>query len=216
MVSLVMAVALMLSPVVWDGEEPPSIGELIAEANSYVQSSPSWTPGESSEEDSPALEEDVPDEIVFEAGVLPDAEEGEAVPYALNSTIYYGTISTAVLDLFAGIVGKYPTKDYVAFRSGSNTYDLFVGKIDLTGIFSGSDLLHVVYDATTSYNSGPYLRYNREQLQLAPGNGLVYSNLGDYPALAGVEVGFPYAKAILFGVVVLFLFLLFRWLFGRP
>ena len=153
--------------------------------------------------------------MVSETSLLPDAAAGEAVPFAVNSGIYGGSISTAVLDLFAGIVGKYPAKDYVIFRSGSNTYDLFLGDIDLTGIFTGSDLLHVVYDTTSSYNTGPYLRYNREVLQLTPGNGLVYSNLGDYPALAGVGVGFPYVKAILFGVVLLFLFLLFRWLFGK-
>ena len=57
------------------------------------------------------------------------------------------------------------------------------------------------------------LRYNTEDLGLTPGTSLVYSNLGDYPALP--IQGVPYEKALIFGGVVIFLFLLFRWVFSR-
>ena len=102
---------------------------------------------------------------------------------------------------------------HVAFRSGQYTYDLYIGDISLAGAFSGTQLLHVVYDSASNYNNGPYLRYNTEDLGLTPGTSLVYSNLGDYPALP--IQGVPYEKALIFGGVVIFLFLLFRWVFSR-
>ena len=153
------------------------------------------------------------DVLDFETGVLSDAATGEAVPFALNDSIYSGSISTTILDIFSGIYSKYPSKDYVAFRSGQYTYDLYIGDISLAGAFSGTQLLHVVYDSASSYNNGPYLRYNTEDLGLTPGTSLVYSNLGDYPALP--IQGVPYEKALIFGGVVIFLFLLFRWVFSR-
>ena len=148
-----------------------------------------------------------------EASVLSDAATREAVPFALNDSIYSGSISTTILDIFAGVCAKYPSKDYVAFRSGQYTYDLYIGDISLAGAFSGTQLLHVVYDSASNYNNGPYLRYNTEDLGLTPGTSLVYSNLGDYPALP--IQGVPYEKALIFGGVVIFLFLLFRWVFSR-
>ena len=126
-----------------------------------------------------------------------------------------GTSEPPGLDeiIAAGVCSKYPSKDYVAFRSGQYTYDLYIGDISLAGAFSGTQLLHVVYDSASSYNNGPYLRYNTEDLGLTPGTSLVYSNLGDYPALP--IQGVPYEKALIFGGVVIFLFLLFRWVFSR-
>lgn len=164
--------------------EPPGLDEIIAAANSYVQASPSWTPAEAPEGAGPESDEGGNSDVLdSEAGVLSDAAQSEAVPFALNDSIYSGSISTTILDVFAGVCAKYPSKDYVAFRSGQYTYDLYIGDISLAGAFSGMQLLHVVYDSASSYNNGPYLRYNTEDLGLTPGTSLVYSNLGDYPAL---------------------------------
>lgn len=194
--------------------EPPGLDEIIAAANSYVQASPSWTPAEAPEGAGPESDEGGNSDVLDpEASVLPDAAAGEAVPFALNDSIYSGSISTTILDIFAGVCAKYPSKDYVAFRSGQYTYDLYIGDISLAGAFSGTQLLHVVYDSSSNYNNGPYLRYNTEDLGLTPGMSLVYSNLGDYPALP--IQGVPYEKALIFGGVVIFLFILFRWVFSR-
>ena len=193
--------------------EPPGLDEIIAAANSYVQASPSWTPAEAPEGAGPESDEGGDRDVLdLEASVLPDAATVEAVPFGLNDSIYSGSISTTILDIFSGVCSKYPAKDYVAFRSGQYTYDLYLGDISLAGAFSGSQLLHVVYTALNS-NNGPYLRYNTEDLALTPGTSLVYSNLGDYPALP--IQGVPYEKALIFGGVVIFLFLLFRWVFSR-
>ena len=105
--------------------EPPGLDEIIAAANSYVQASPSWTPAEAPEGAGPESDEGGNSDVLdFETGVLSDAATGEAVPFALNDSIYSGSISTTILDIFSGIYSKYPSKDYVAFRSGQYTYDL--------------------------------------------------------------------------------------------
>lgn len=192
--------------------EPPGLDEIIAAANSYVQASPSWTPAEAPEGAGPESDEGGNSDVLdSETGLLSDAATREAVPFALNDSVYGGSISTTILDIFAGVCAKYPSKDYVAFRSGRYTYDLYIGDISLAGAFSGTQLLHVVYDSNS--DGGPYLRYNTEDLGLTPGTSLVYSNLGDYPALP--IQGVPYEKALIFGGVVIFLFILFRWVFSR-
>ena len=108
--------------------EPPGLDEIIAAANSYVQASPSWTPAEAPEGAGPESDEGGNSDVLDpEASVLPDAATGEAVPFDLNDSVYSGSISTTILDIFAGVCSKYPSKDYVAFRSGQYTYDLYIG-----------------------------------------------------------------------------------------
>ena len=137
--------------------EPPGLDEIIAAANSYVQASPSWTPAEAPEGAGPESDEGGNRDVLdSETGLLSDAATREAVPFALNDSIYSGNISTTILDIFAGVCAKYPSKDYVAFRSGQYTYDLYIGDISLAGAFSGTQLLHVVYDSASNYNNGPY------------------------------------------------------------
>ena len=52
-------VLLLGFPAVWSqsgtGVEPPGLDEIIAAANSYVQASPSWTPGRGSGGAGPSL-----------------------------------------------------------------------------------------------------------------------------------------------------------------
>lgn len=126
--------------------EPPGLDEIISAANSYVQASPSWTPAEAPEGAGPESDEGGNRDVLdSETGLLSDAATREAVPFGLNDSIYSGNISTTILDIFAGVCAKYPSKDYVAFRSGQYTYDLYIGDISLAGAFSGTQLLHVVY-----------------------------------------------------------------------
>ena len=97
--------------------EPPGLDEIIAAANSYVQASPSWTPAEAPEGAGPESDEGGNSDVLDpEASILPDAAQSEAVPFALDDSIYSGSISTTILDIFAGVCAKYPSKDYVAFR----------------------------------------------------------------------------------------------------
>ena len=72
--------------------EPPGLDEIIAAANSYVQASPSWTPAEAPEGAGPESDEGGNSDVLDpEASVLPDAAQSEAVPFALDDSIYYNT-----------------------------------------------------------------------------------------------------------------------------
>lgn len=216
-VSLFLTLSLCFLPVFCFAEDA-GLSDLLDAANDFVQSSPSFpAQGEA------APEIGAPENIVnvgdFDvdtldpaAGLLPDAATYEGLIAPLADSVYYGSISTAVLDFASGIVAKHPTKDYVFFRSGQYSYDIYVGDITFSGSsFSGSDLLHIVYDSQTYNQTGPSISYSTGSLSLTPNSSLLYSNLGDYPSLGGSVPA--YGKALIFAVGILFLFNVLRFVF---
>ena len=149
--------------------------------------------------------------IYLGAGLILQAQGTDMAFYQFPSVT---AMFIAVLVAFCMTKGSINDRFRIFAKGAANEDVLTMLMIYLlAGAFSGTQLLHVVYDSASSYNNGPYLRYNTEDLGLTPGTSLVYSNLGDYPALP--IQGVPYEKALIFGGVVIFLFLLFRWVFSR-
>lgn len=139
--------------------------------------------------------------LVDEEGIL------FAVPYS-DYTPSYG-LGTSNLDIFRGVVYNLPYgQHYVYFRDGQYNYRIAYSRdMELTGHnFYGSDVTVVTYN--TYYTSGgqpTFTTSHQSAFSLSAGDYLVYSDLGDYPALTDRGVK-DYAQTACIGLAVIFLF----------
>lgn len=134
---------------------------------------------------------------------------------AVTGGTYYGSLPTASVEYFRGILAKNPGIPYVAFRS--NQYDTY--------LFYGDGL---EYNGSTFTGSGSFVRYNTQNnaglsygtdtLSLVPGTGFVWTNIegGEQYAQFEAEEQLFTLKTILFSILVGFCFVVFcRILFWR-
>lgn len=129
-----------------------------------------------------------------------DSLNSDIVAYA-SSGVYDGTISSTYVTFFDRLAPHFGLADYVMFRSGQYSYCCYWGSISYDGVFSGSGLDCVTLTVPSSgYSSGYSWVYTSDcDIDLSPGNALVYSNLGYYPALTG---GISASACLLLVVIV--------------
>lgn len=135
------------------------------------------------------------------AAVLPQAIAASAASYEP----YDGNMSSTYVTIFRDIVGKIPlTEDYVFFRSGQYEYMLISGDLEYTGgSFTGQAVTVYRIVTDTAYNSRySYFQTEETNFSLAPGSGLVYSNLGHYPDLIDRGSFYSFASVLLLLVCV--------------
>lgn len=141
-----------------------------------------------------------------------------SVLYASNSVNLNsrGNVGTTNQTLFQGLASKIsPLDNYVFARTDDNQYIFAWGDLELSeGVFTGS-VTYSVYERDSSYSSDyHYSVYSDTNFTLDAGNYVVFSDLGNYPAIGGVEnARFEVPFYIMcFVVCGLMLFLMpFRW-----
>lgn len=136
---------------------------------------------------------------------------------AVTPDIYDGTISTSMLDYFSDILTKVnPLKNYVLIRSSQYVYLLYVGDFDWDGNrFSCGSA--DVYTITTNSGYNSHYTFNQStitDLTIIPGDYLIYSDLGPYPALRDPAETWSFAICVLI-CILLFCNLLRRILLWR-
>lgn len=194
-VCAVAAVCFLVGSVA--AKDYESIDELLADTAEVVQSSQEQGGGEPVATPEPtAAPQDVeaPDGGQLPAGPLEVIvlDTDELAAYSVTGSGYTGTISTTLLDYFAGVIAQNPRKDYVVFKADRYSTYLFYGDnfSYSGGVFSGR---------------GSFVRYNSESqlftrgtdsFSFADAGYYVYSNLdAAYPTLYQVEV-VSYGKVV--------------------
>lgn len=142
---------------------------------------------------------------------------------ALSATVSDYNLGTTNLTIFEGVVEKVPFgHHYVYWRDSEYRYCLAVGPLTVSGnTFSSAEPV-TVYTYERHYTSGDsYYTWSVSTdnvFSLSCGSRLVYSDIGDYPTIAGKEVS-RYDAVTAYCAVGVVLFALFdrlrRSCFGR-
>ena len=128
--------------------------------------------------------------------------------HAATHNVYdSGNLSTTYVTYFKDILsGQSILSDYVAFRSGQNSYTLVVGDIDYnSGSFNASNVTSFEFSTESSgYNS--YYNYYVTDLtsfSLDVENQIIYSNLGSFPQLIERGANFEVLNTVLISIFML-------------
>ena len=154
----------------------------------------------------PALEAKV-------TGLEQDVETLSMEVAALSAAVSDYNLGTTNLTIFEGVVEKVPFgHHYVYWRDSEYRYCLAVGSLTVSGTtFSSSDPV-TVYTYERHYTSGDsYYTWSVStdaSFTLSCGSRLVYSDIGDYPAISGREVN-KYGAVTAYCAVGVVLFALF-------
>lgn len=142
---------------------------------------------------------------------------------ALSAAVSDYNLGTTNLTIFEGVVEKVPFgHHYVYWRDSEYRYCLAVGPLTVSGTSFSSVEPVTVYTYERIYSGGDS-RYiwsvsTDNVFSLSCGSRLVYSDIGDYPAIAGKEVS-RYDAVTAYCAVGVVLFALFdrlrRSCFGR-
>lgn len=142
---------------------------------------------------------------------------------ALSAAVSDYNLGTTNLTIFEGVVEKVPFGDhYVYWRDSEYRYCLAVGPLSASGSTFSSAEPVTVYTYERHYSSGDsYYSWSvstDNAFSLSCGNRLVYSDIGNYPSIAGKEVS-KYDAVTAYCAVGVVLFALFdrlrRSCFGR-
>lgn len=101
---------------------------------------------------------------------------------------YDGSISSTYITYYRDILSKISVfDDYVVFRSDQNAYIMAVGDLTVNGnTFTGKDIELITISTNGNYNSYYVISSTEVQnFQLDTRGNIVYSSLGDFPALEG-------------------------------
>lgn len=112
---------------------------------------------------------------------------------ALSAAVSDYNLGTNNLTIFEGVVEKVPFgHHYVYWRDSEYRYCLAVGPLTVSGSTFSSTEPVTVYTYERHYSSGDsYYTWSVSTdnvFSLACGSRLVYSDIGDYPSIAGKEV----------------------------
>ena len=142
---------------------------------------------------------------------------------ALSAVVSDYNLGTTNLTIFEGVVEKVPFgHHYVYWRDNEYRYCLAVGSLTVSGsTFSSSEPV-TVYTYERHYSSGDsyysWGAHTDNSFSLSCGSRLVYSDIGNYPTIAGKEVS-RYDAVTAYCAVGVVLFALFdrlrRSCFGR-
>lgn len=142
---------------------------------------------------------------------------------ALSAVVSDYNLGTTNLTIFEGVVEKVPFgHHYVYWRDSEYRYCIAVGPLTVSGTTFSSAEPVTVYTYERHYTSGDsyytWTSSTDNAFSLACGNRLVYSDIGDYPTIAGKEVS-KYDAVTAYCAVGVVLFALFdrlrRSCFGR-
>lgn len=142
---------------------------------------------------------------------------------ALSAAVSDYNLGTNNLAIFEGVVEKVPFgHHYVYWRDSEYRYCLAVGPLTVSGSTFSSAEPVTVYAYERHYSSGDsyytWSVFTDDAFSLSCGSRLVYSDIGDYPAIAGKEVS-RYDAVTAYCAVGVVLFALFdrlrRSCFGR-
>ena len=112
---------------------------------------------------------------------------------ALSAAVSGYNLGTTNLTIFEGVVEKVPFgHHYVYWRDGEYRYCLAVGPLTVSGTTFSSAEPVTVYTYERHYSSGDssytWSVSTDNVFSLSCGSRLVYSDIGDYPTIAGKEV----------------------------
>lgn len=112
---------------------------------------------------------------------------------ALSAVVSNYNLGTSNLTIFEGVVEKVPFgHHYVYWRDSEYRYCLAVGALTVSGTTFSSSEPVTVYTYERHYSSGDsYYTWSVSTdnvFSLSCGSRLVYSDIGDYPSIAGKEV----------------------------
>ena len=132
---------------------------------------------------------------------------------ALNAAVSDFNLGTTNLAIFEGVVEKVPFGDhYVYWRDSEYRYCLAVGPLTVSGTTFSSAEPVTVYTYERHYSSGDsYYTWSvrtDDTFSLSCGSRLVYSDIGNYPTIAGKEVS-KYDAVTAYCAVGVVLFALF-------
>ncbi len=156
-------------------------------------------------------------------GLAQDVETLSMEVAALSAVVSDYNLGTTNLTIFEGVVEKVPFgHHYVYWRDSEYRYCLAVGPLSVTGSTFSSTEPVTVYTYERHYSSGDsYYSWSVStdaSFTLSCGSRLVYSDIGDYPAISGREVN-KYDAVTAYCAVGVVLFALFdrlrRACFGR-
>lgn len=142
---------------------------------------------------------------------------------ALSAAVSDYNLGTSNLTIFEGVVEKVPFgHHYVYWRDSEYRYCLAVGPLTVAGTTFSSSESVTIYTYERIYSGGDshyeWSVSTDNAFSLACGNRLVYSDIGDYPTIAGKEVS-RYDAVTAYCAVGVVLFALFdrlrRSCFGR-
>ena len=132
---------------------------------------------------------------------------------ALYAAVSDYNLGTTNLTIFEGVVEKVPFgHHYVYWRDSEYRYCLAVGPLTVSGTTFSSSEPVTVYTYERHYSSGDsYYTWGARtdnSFSLSCGSRLVYSDIGDYPTIAGKEVN-KYGAVTAYCAVGFVLFALF-------
>ena len=132
---------------------------------------------------------------------------------ALSAAVSDYNLGTTNLTIFEGVVEKVPFgQHYVYWRDSEYRYCLAVGPLTVSGTTFSSAEPVTVYTYERHYTSGDsYYTWSVSTdnvFSLSCGSRLVYSDIGDYPSIAGKEVS-RYDAVTAYCAVGIVLFALF-------
>lgn len=136
---------------------------------------------------------------------------------ALSAAVSDYNLGTSNLTIFEGVVEKVPFgHHYVYWRDSEYRYCLAVGPLTVSGTTFSSAEPVTVYTYERNYSSGDsyytWTASSDNAFSLSCGNRLVYSDIGDYPSIAGKEVS-KYDAVTAYCAVGFVLFALFDRLY---
>ena len=131
----------------------------------------------------------------------------------LSAVVSDYNLGTSNLTIFEGVVEKVPFgHHYVYWRDSEYRYCLAVGPLTVSGTTFSSAEPVTVYTYERHYSSGDsYYTWSASTdnvFTLSCGNRLVYSDIGNYPSIAGKEVS-KYDAVTAYSAVGVVLFALF-------
>ena len=156
-------------------------------------------------------------------GLEQDVETLSLEVAALNAVVSDYNLGTTNLTIFEGVVEKVPFgHHYVYWRDSEYRYCLAVGPLTVSGTTFSSAEPVTVYTYERIYFGGDshyeWSVSTDNAFTLSCGNRLVYSDIGNYPSIAGKEVS-RYDAVTAYCAVGVVLFALFdrlrRSCFGR-
>lgn len=156
-------------------------------------------------------------------GLEQDVETLSSEVAALSAAVSDYNLGTTNLAIFEGVVEKVPFgHHYVYWRDSEYRYCLAVGPLTVSGTTFSSAEPVTVYTYERIYSGGnSYYTWSVSTdsvFSLSCGSRLVYSDIGDYPAISGKEVS-KYDAVTAYCAVAAVLFALFdrlrRSCFGR-
>ena len=190
----------------WDYEKNEWVKEEIVsrETNVSVDTNNNELPLQS--DPAPALEAKV-------TGLQQDVETLSMEVAALSAAVSDYNLGTTNLTIFEGVVEKVPFgHHYVYWRDSEYSYCLAVGPLTVSGTTFSSVEPVTVYTYERHYSSGEsYYTWSVStdvSFTLSCGSRLVYSDIGDYPAISGREVN-KYDAVTAYCAVGVVLFALF-------